>query len=176
MVLAWRATTVRSQPAYAPFIGGPAVGQWRPTGGSCVGDERPGVGIHRAVCSGQPDPVRSWTTLESQQPHYADDFNAVKALGRKTGSTRTDDQTALAPFWEGNASVHWNQAANQIARANHLSLSDSQPVARRIEHRDGRHGIHHLERQAVLRRRSAGGDLAAGHIDPFGRHGRQSRD
>jgi hypothetical protein len=35
------------------------------------------------------------------------------------------EQTALAPFWEGNASVHWNQAANQIARAHHLSLSKS---------------------------------------------------
>ena len=49
----------------------------------------------------------------------------MKALGRRTGSTRTGDQTALAPFWEGNASVHWNQAANQIARANHLSMSAS---------------------------------------------------
>ena len=56
---------------------------------------------------------------------YAEDFNAVKALGRRTGSTRTDTQTELAPFWEGNASVHWNQAANQIARAEHLSLSDT---------------------------------------------------
>jgi len=28
-------------------------------------------------------------------------------------------------FWEGNASTHWNQAANQIARANHLSMSRS---------------------------------------------------
>ena len=56
---------------------------------------------------------------------YSDDFNAVKALGRGIGSTRTVDQTALAPFWEGNASVHWNQAANQIARANHLSMSHS---------------------------------------------------
>jgi hypothetical protein len=55
---------------------------------------------------------------------YTDDFNAVKALGRNTGSTRTEDQTALAPFWEGNASIHWNQAANQSARANRLSLSD----------------------------------------------------
>jgi membrane-associated phospholipid phosphatase len=58
-------------------------------------------------------------------PTYADDVNAVKALGRKTGSTRTDDQTALALFWDGNASIHWNQAANQIAAANHLSMSDS---------------------------------------------------
>jgi hypothetical protein len=49
----------------------------------------------------------------------------VKALGRNTGSTRTPDRTALARFWEGNASTHWNQAANQIARANDLSISDS---------------------------------------------------
>ena len=87
-------------------------------------DERPGSGIHGYVRPGQQQPVstaattRLWTA-----PPYADDFNAVKALGRKTGSTRTEDQTALAPFWEGNASVHWNQAANQIARANHLSIS-----------------------------------------------------
>lgn len=56
---------------------------------------------------------------------YTDDVNTVKALGRRTGSTRTDDQTALALFWEGNASVRWNQAANQIARANGLSVSAS---------------------------------------------------
>ena len=56
---------------------------------------------------------------------YTDDFNTVKALGRNTGSTRTADQSALAPFWEGNASVHWNQAANQIARADCLSTSAS---------------------------------------------------
>jgi len=67
-----------------------------------------------------PGPPRGLTSAT-----YMDDFNAVKALGRKTGSTRTEDQTALALFWEGNASVHWNQAANQIARANDLSMSDS---------------------------------------------------
>ena len=68
----------------------------------------------------QPEPPRGLMSST-----YSDDFNAVKALGRGTGSTRTIDQTALAPFWEGNASVHWNQAANQIARANHLSMSHS---------------------------------------------------
>ena len=82
---------------------------------------------------------------------YANDFNAVKALGRQTGSTRTEDQTALAPFWEGNASVHWNQAANQIARANAAVAVGLQPAARGAEHCDGRHGVHDLERQAVLR-------------------------
>jgi membrane-associated phospholipid phosphatase len=58
-------------------------------------------------------------------PTYTSDFNTVKALGRNTGSSRTAEQTALALFWDGNASVHWNQAANQMARANHLSVSES---------------------------------------------------
>lgn len=56
---------------------------------------------------------------------YSDDFNTVKALGRNTGSTRTAEQTALALFWDGNASIHWNQAANQIAGARQLSMSAS---------------------------------------------------
>jgi hypothetical protein len=68
----------------------------------------------------RPGPPRSL-----MDPTYTSDFNAVKALGRRTGSTRTEDQTTLAPFWEGNASVHWNQAANQIAHARHLSISDT---------------------------------------------------
>jgi hypothetical protein len=56
---------------------------------------------------------------------YTDDFNAVKALGRKTDSTRTPDQTELATFWEFNATIHWNDAANQIARANGTSLGQN---------------------------------------------------
>ena len=121
-VLAWRATDGFS--ASAP------VHRWerrRPVAADTAGlrsDERPGVGVHLDV--------RTASNTSSTPPPrglgsatYTDDFNTVKALGRNTGSTRTDDQTALALFWEGNASVHWNQAANQIARANHLSMSES---------------------------------------------------
>ena len=68
----------------------------------------------------QPEPPRNLSSST-----YTEDFNAVKSLGRNTGSIRTEDQTSLAPFWEGNASVHWNQAANQIARANDLSIANS---------------------------------------------------
>lgn len=123
-VLAWRANDGFSA-TYPPFTGGAAVGQWRPT--------PPAFGPMSAQALAftamfvldsntqfRPEPPRGLTS-----PTYTDDFNAVKALGRKTGSTRTEDQTALAPFWEGNASVHWNQAANQIAIANNLSMSES---------------------------------------------------
>jgi hypothetical protein len=105
---------------------------------------------------------------------YTDDFNAVKALGRKIGSTRTEDQTALAIFWEGNASVHWNQAANQMALAKHLSMSDSNRLLAVLNIAMADTAFHHLERQAILRRRSERSDLAAGDLDPAGRHRRQS--
>jgi hypothetical protein len=123
-VLAWRATDGfgGSNP---PFRGGTAVGQWRPTAPAFGAMSAQGLAFTTMfvlVNNAQfdPGPPRGLTSAT-----YTHDFNAVKALGRQTGSTRTADQTALAPFWEGNATVHWNQAANQIAEANHLSMSDS---------------------------------------------------
>ena len=122
-VIAWRAGDgfLASYPAFA---GGTAVGQWRPispaTSMSAQGLAFTEPFVVESNAQFRPDAPR---TLAS--PTYAADFDAVKALGRRTGSTRSEAQTALAPFWEGNASVHWNQAANQIARANDLSMSDS---------------------------------------------------
>ena len=123
-VLAWRATDGFST-SYHPFNGGTAVGQWRPTPPAFGPMSAQGLAFAAMFVLSdntqfRPGPPRGLTSAT-----YTDDFNAVKALGRKTGSTRTEDQTALAVFWEGNASVHWNQAANQMALANHLSMSDS---------------------------------------------------
>src|SRR5829696_7640347 len=122
-VLAWRAAD-GFLASYPPFTGGTAVGQWRPippaTSMSAQGLAFTAPFVVESDTQFRPDPPR---TLGSAT--YTQDFNAVKALGRRTGSMRTEAQTALAPFWEGNASVHWNQAANQIARAKHLSMSRS---------------------------------------------------
>jgi hypothetical protein len=122
-VLAWRATDGFNT-SYPPFTGGTAVGQWRPIPPATMMSAQ-------ALAFTAPFVVESNTHFRPAPPRtfasaaYTEDFNAVKALGRRTGSTRTEAQTELAPFWEGNASVHWNQAANQIARANHLSTPDS---------------------------------------------------
>jgi hypothetical protein len=122
-VLAWRAADGFNA-SYPPFTGGTAVGQWRPippeTMMSAQGLAFTAPFVVENNTQFRPDPPRP---LASQT--YTEDFNAVKALGRRTGSTRTEAQTELAPFWEGNTSVHWNQAANQMARANHLSMSDN---------------------------------------------------
>jgi hypothetical protein len=122
-VLGWRANDGFSL-SYPPFVGGTAVGQWRPvppaTSMSAQGLAFTDPFVLVSNTQFQPEPPRGLHTSR-----YTRDFETVKSLGRKTGSSRTDDQTALAPFWEGNASVHWNQAANQIARANDLSIADS---------------------------------------------------
>ena len=120
-VLAWRATDGFSV-SYPAFAGGTAIGQWRPIApATSMSAQALAFTSMFALVNNtqfQPPPPR---TLASAM--YVDDFNAVKTLGRITGSSRTADQTLLAPFWEGNASVHWNQAANQIAQANGLSMS-----------------------------------------------------
>jgi hypothetical protein len=123
-VLAWRATDGFSL-NYPDFTGGTNVGQWRPTPPlftpmSAQALAFTSMFVLHSSTQFRPGPPRALSS-----PTYTDDFNAVKTLGRKTGSTRTDEQTAIALFWDGNASTHWNQAANQMARANHLSMSDT---------------------------------------------------
>jgi len=127
-VHAWRLNDGFAVPQ-SPFFGGTAVGQWRMTSNcnQLVGMTAQSLAFTDMFVLDtnrqfQPPPPRA---ISGDTDTYVTDFNAVKALGRATGSSRTADQTALAPFWEGNASVHWNQAANQIALANHLSMSDS---------------------------------------------------
>jgi hypothetical protein len=121
-ILAMRASDGFSG-SYPAFVGGTAIGQWRPT--------PPAFGPMSAQSLAFTDMfvLASSTQFQPERPRtlasrvFTDDFNAVKALGRRTGSIRTEDQTALAPFWEGSASVHWNQAANQMAQHRHLSIS-----------------------------------------------------
>ena len=142
-VLAWRSADGFNA-ACPPFRGGFAVGQWRPTPPAFGAMSAQGLAFTTTFVLSDsvqfaPPPPRPLASST-----YADDFNAVKALGRLTGSTRTPDQTALAVFWEGNASVHWNQAANHCACERSLDVS-KQPPARRVEHCDGRYRHHNVE-------------------------------
>jgi hypothetical protein len=64
--------------------------------------------------------------LTSQQ--WANDFNEVKAKGRATGSTRTDEQTYIAKWWQSNPVPSWNDVARQLIARNHLDAADSSRV------------------------------------------------
>ncbi len=174
-ILAWRSTDGFGEP-YPSFTGGTAVGQWRPTPPAFGPMSAQGLAFTSAfvlpsLAQFDPGPPRGLTSAT-----YGEDFDAVKALGRRTGSTRTADQTALAVFWEGNASVHWNQAANQIARANDLSLSESIRLLAVLNVAMADTAFATWRAKRHLRRRRGRGDLATGHGDTPGRQRRQSGD
>ena len=69
---------------------------------------------------------------------YAADLNEVKAIGRATGSTRTDEQTSIARLWAGIASTGtgtatnfqsvWNNVAADVIRERGLSLAEASRV------------------------------------------------
>jgi transposase len=61
--------------------------------------------------------------LDSAQ--WAAEFNEVKAPGRATGSTRTDDQTYIAKWWQSAPVLSWNEVARQLIARNDLDAADS---------------------------------------------------
>jgi hypothetical protein len=56
---------------------------------------------------------------------WAADYNEVKTLGVKDGSTRTAEQTATAMFWEPLAGTVWIPTIRRIAREQALDLESS---------------------------------------------------
>jgi len=56
---------------------------------------------------------------------YAANFNETKTLGSATSSIRTAEQTLIANYWAGNASVSWNRVASSLAIARHTTLSEN---------------------------------------------------
>ena len=53
---------------------------------------------------------------------YTADFNEVKSLGAKVGSTRTDEQTQIAHFWVESSPLQWNRIARTVSAASGLDL------------------------------------------------------
>jgi hypothetical protein len=59
---------------------------------------------------------------------WAKDYNEIKALGAKTGSKRTAEQTEIARFWEQSGPATYNPVAHQIAAAKALDVLDNARV------------------------------------------------
>jgi hypothetical protein len=53
------------------------------------------------------------------------DIEQVRRVGGQTGSTRTDEQTAIAQFWYENSTQGWNRIARVAAQAQQLDAPQS---------------------------------------------------
>ncbi len=104
------------------FSPGTGVGEWRlvPPGN---GNVFAWAGQVRPFTMKSPDQFRTEGPLDIASPEYAAEFNEVKALGAKVGSTRTAEQSLLAAFVTGNPLPYMNRAFREIAAARGLSTS-----------------------------------------------------
>lgn len=104
------------------FTPGTGVGEWR-----LVTETNNNVfawaGRVRPFTMKSPGQFRTEGPLDIASAEYAAEFNEVKSLGAKVGSTRTTEQSALAIFVTGNPVPYMNRAFREIAATKGLSTS-----------------------------------------------------
>jgi len=136
-IVAFRADDGRNpNPPPPPFLGEKKIGVWRTT--------PPQTGYHAQMASSwlgevKPFALQSNTQFRAKQPpaltseEYTKDYNETKAVGAKTGSTRTPEQTEVADFYNSdhlcltfNRAPH-NVVANAVA-AGTKSIEESSRI------------------------------------------------
>ena len=121
-ILAWRSTDGFAPPP-PPFLGGPAVGQWRPTPPTFL----PGAGPQFAYMTPwvieSPSQFRPSGPPALDSPTYTSDFIETKLMGSLTSGARTADQTTAAQFWAAStASYYWNLVTVELYSRHQASL------------------------------------------------------
>ena len=136
----------------------PCVHRWdrgRPVAADAAGvrgDERSGVGVHLDVRPGQQHPVRPGTAARLDQPDVHGRFQrrqGARSQDRIDAHRRPDGARAVLGRQRQRPLESGGEPDRARQRPVHVR---QQPASRGPEHRDGRHGVHDLERQAILRR------------------------
>jgi hypothetical protein len=108
-------------PVPAPSV----IGKWRPEPSTQVGD--PNAWLKDVTPFAIADPAHYGTLgpYDLTSKKYAEDFNEVKTLGAKTGSSRTAAQTEVANFWAVNPIKLWSGIVRTLATQEQLSTVDA---------------------------------------------------
>jgi PAP2 superfamily len=110
-ILAWRSTDGFT-PAPAPFQGGTAVGQWRPTPPAFASGATPQFAYMTPWVIIIPSQFRPAGPPPLTSARYARDFNETKQMGSVASAMRTAEQTVFAWFWaSATPSFLWNHVA-----------------------------------------------------------------
>jgi PAP2 superfamily len=110
-ILAWRSTDGFT-PAPPPFLGGTAVGQWRPTPPAFASGAGPQFAYMTPWAIAAPSQFRPAGPPDVTSARYTKDFNETKTMGSMLSSTRSPDQTVYSWFWNStSASSLWNNVA-----------------------------------------------------------------
>jgi hypothetical protein len=131
-ILALRAHDGRFPPSPPPFLGGPAIGEWRPTPSLLPGTPPSfAPGLTPWVAAVTPFTLRSGSQFRLGPPpvltsyEWAEDHNEVKSLGSLTSTTRTPEQTDIGYFWADSGPILWQNALRYLARNYLDDIGDS---------------------------------------------------
>ncbi len=113
-ILDWRATDGFT-PAPAPFLGGSAVGEWRPTPPGFLSGAGPQFAYMTPWAISAPGQFRPGGPPALTSSRYTADFNETKSMGSISSPIRTADQTIYAWFWAASTATYlWNQVADSL--------------------------------------------------------------
>jgi len=123
-------------PPFLGVLGRPTAGVWRPTPRADTAPAASGAGPNFAT-------MTPWVMLRASQfrpfapyassvtgqadltsARYLADYQETKTMGAYSGP-RTADQSELALFWAGSASLFWIRIASQVSAAQQLTLSEN---------------------------------------------------
>ena len=125
-VLALRANDGASAAvSYTPPNNNP--GQWQPTPPDNSAATSAHVPLVTPFATESPSQFRPIPPPALTSAEYAAAFNETKALGARTGSTRTPDQTLVAGLWRLPLTNHqvWNHVAQDVSDDRGLSITEN---------------------------------------------------
>jgi len=121
----WRSTDGFTPPP-APFVGGSAVGQWRPTPPALLSGAGPQFAYMAPWAILSPSQFRPAGPPALDSARYAADFLETKTMGSLTSSARTSDQTIASQFWAAStATFYWDQIALALGAQRHFTLTQN---------------------------------------------------
>jgi hypothetical protein len=121
----WRLTDGFT-PAPPPFLGGSAVGQWRPTPPGFLPGAGPQFAYMTPWAMGSPSQFRPVGPPALTSAQYTTDFNETKTMGSLSSSVRTTDQTLFSQFWNAStAAYYWDNIAVTLNTQRHATLSEN---------------------------------------------------
>ena len=110
-IWAWRSTDGFT-PNPPPFLGGTAVGEWRPTPPAFAAGAFPQFATMTPWVIASQSQFRPAGPPALTSARYAQDFNEVKNMGSLTSTLRTADQTLASQFWATSTPAYnWNSVA-----------------------------------------------------------------
>jgi hypothetical protein len=104
------------------FTPGFGAGQWRPELPAGASDPNAWVARVKPFLVNSRDQFRSSGPDALASADYAADFAEVKAIGSRTSTTRTADQTDAGRFWTDNAMAMWSRIFRQLSATRGFSL------------------------------------------------------